>query len=95
MLYPYLAEKTESSGKGAFRALQRGFQHWSCGHPNNLELIVQQPDFCHVRCELTPSMKAGSYHVTMILARDGELANQLHVNVLQGMYRFMSACAGT
>lgn len=73
-LYTYLAERTETSGKGAFRALQRGFQHWSCGCLNNLELNAQQPDSCHVRCELTPSMMAGLYHVTMILARDGELA---------------------
>ena len=88
-----MAERTETSGKGAFRALQRRFQHWSCGRLNNLELNVQQPDSCHVRYELTPSMQAGLYHVTMILAHDGELANQLHVNVLRGMYRFLSECA--
>lgn len=35
---------------------------------------VQHPKFCHVRCELTPSMKAGLYHVTMLLAHDGDLA---------------------
>ena len=75
LLYMYLAEGTgKTSGKGAFRALQRGFQHWSCGRLNNLEINVQHPKFCHVRCELTPSMKAGLYHVTMLLARDGDLA---------------------
>ena len=41
LLYTYLAEGTgKTSGKGAFRVLQRGFQHWSCGCLNNLELNV-------------------------------------------------------
>lgn len=75
LLYTYLAEGTgKTSGKGAFRALQRGFQHWSCGRLNNLEINVQHPKFCHIRCEVTPSMKAGLYHVMMLLARDGDLA---------------------
>ena len=70
LLYTYLAEGTgKTSGKGAFRALQRGFQHL-----NNLEINVQHPKFCHIRCEVTPSMKAGLYHVMMLLARDGDLA---------------------
>ena len=64
----------KTSGKGAFRALQRGFQHWSCGRLNNLEINVQHPKFCHIRCEVTPSMKPGLYHVMMLLARDGDLA---------------------
>ena len=30
--------------------------------------------FCHVRCNMTPSMKAGIYHVYLLLGKEGQLA---------------------
>lgn len=75
LIYTYLAEGSgNTSGRGAFRALQRGFNHWSSGRLSNMEVNTQRPGFCHVRCNMTPSMKAGIYHVTILLNRDGELA---------------------
>ena len=40
----------------------------------NLEIDVQHPSFCHVRCELTPFSKTGLYRVTMLFSHDGDLA---------------------
>ena len=75
LLYTYLAsgcgrDKTE----GAFRALQRGFIHWASGRLDRLEVNCRHPCFCHVRCDMTPSMKAGIYHVYLLLGKEGQLA---------------------
>lgn len=43
----------------AFRALQRGFNHWSSGRLDHLEVQYKHPVYCHVRCQMTPSMKPG------------------------------------
>ena len=52
LLYTYLAEGSgNTSGKGAFRALQRGFNHWASGRLSKLEVNVNHPDFCHVKCD--------------------------------------------
>ena len=75
LVYSYLAEGTGNvSGSGAFRALQRGFNHWSCGRISHIEVNVEHPQFCHVRCHMTPSIKPGVYHVSILLRRDNELA---------------------
>ena len=71
-----MAEGTDnSSGGGAFRALQRGFVHWSCGRLDHIEVNVKHPRFCHIRCKATPSMKSGLYQVTLLLGRDGDVAS--------------------
>ena len=76
LMYTYLAEGSgNTSGRGAFRALQRGFNHWSCGRLSNIEVNTPNPSFCNVRCRMTPSMKTGVYNVTILLGCDGELAN--------------------
>ena len=75
LLYTYLSEDSgNTSGRGAFLALQRGFNHWSCGRLSKLEVNVKHLKFCLVRCEVTPSMKPDNYHVSMLLSRDGEMA---------------------
>ena len=52
-LYFYLAEGVGKSGGGsAFRALSRGYVHWASGQMEKLEINVQNPMFCHVRCTL-------------------------------------------
>ena len=72
LLYTYLAEGSgNTAGKGAFRALQRGFTHWSSGRMDHLEINVKHPHFCHMRCQMMPSMKPGIYHVTLLLGRNG------------------------
>ena len=41
------------------------------GRLDRLEVNYRHPQYCHVRCCMTPSMKAGLYHVYFLL---GELA---------------------
>ena len=57
-LYNYLAEGVGNvSGKGAYRALTRGYIHWSSGRMDRLHINNHNPDFCFVRCWMKPSMK--------------------------------------
>ena len=39
-----------------------------------MEINFRHPKFCHVRCQVTPSMKQGLYHVYILLGREGEVA---------------------
>ena len=71
-LYSYWAEGVgRSGGEGAFRALARGYVHWASGRMEKLEINIQNPLFCHVRCTMKPSMKSGTYKVYVLLERDG------------------------
>ena len=78
VLYNYLASgcgKKETAEHGAFRALKRGYIHWASGRLNSIEVHYVHPHFCHIRCKMTPSMRAGIYRVYMLLARvEGDLA---------------------
>ena len=65
----------ESAGHGAFRALQRGFNHWTSGRLKHLEVNCKHPLFCHVWCSMIPSMKDGIYHIYVLLAVEGEVCN--------------------
>ena len=70
VLYSYLAEGVgHSTGKGAFRALSRGYVHWASGRMEKLEVNYCNPTFCHVRCTMKPSMKDGSYTVYVLLEK--------------------------
>ena len=74
-LYTYLSKGCDRiAGHGAFRALQRGFIHWASGRLGTIEINTRHPSFCHVRCNVTPSMKSGVYHTYLLLGREGELA---------------------
>ena len=78
LLYTYLADCVGRSQRGqAFRSLERGFNHWASGQLSKIEINFRHPHFCHVRCEMTPSMKPGLYHVYMLLGREGEMATIL------------------
>ena len=69
-LYEYLAEGVGNvSGKGAFRALTRGYTHWASGRINKLEVNTCNPTLCFVRCQMRPSMKTGFYTVKLILRK--------------------------
>lgn len=73
LLYTYLVEGLKNtSGSKAFRTLQWGFTHWSAGRLDHLEINYKNPVYCHVRWEMTPSMKPGVYHVYILLAHDGD-----------------------
>ena len=66
LLHTYLADGSGNTiGREAFRALQRGFNRWSCGRLDHMEVTVQHSQFCHVRCKMTPSMKAGVYIINL------------------------------
>ena len=66
------------SGRGeAFRSLQRGFIHWSSGRLSKLEINYCHPQFCHVQCHMTPSMKQGVYKVYMLLGCVSDFATIL------------------
>ena len=73
-LYTYLGCGTgRSQTEGAFRALTRGFNHWASGRLSQVQVNTSHPEFCHVRATCVPSMKQGSYHVYLLLARDGAM----------------------
>ena len=74
VLYTYLAEGVGRSkaAEGAFRALSRGFTHWASGRLEHLEINVKNPSYCHVRSNMKPSMKQGSYDVYLLLERTKE-----------------------
>ena len=74
MLYAYLAEGVGSSkaAEGALRAVSRGFTHWASGHLEHLEINIKNPSYCHVRSNMKPSMKQGSYDVYHLLERTKE-----------------------
>jgi hypothetical protein len=66
-----LAERVGNvSGGGTFRALTRGYTHWASGRLDRLEVNCCHPDYYHVRCQLTPSMKPGLYHVYILFDRE-------------------------
>lgn len=74
-MYTYLAGHVgKSSEQGAFRALARGYLHWASGRLEQLEINVQHPEYCHVRCTMKASMKANVYRVYILLGRVGEFA---------------------
>lgn len=75
LLYTYLAGHVGRNGsEGAFRALSRGYTHWASGRLEELQVNTNHPEYCHIQCSLKPSMKAGMYHVYILLGREGDLA---------------------
>ena len=60
---------------GAFRALTRGYKHWASRQLEQLEINVNHPKFCHVRCSMKASTKKEIYKVYLLVGCDGELAS--------------------
>jgi len=78
LLYEHLAENVGKSGEeGAFRALSRGYTHWASGRLEQMEVNVEHPEFCHVRCYMRASMKADIYKVYILLGRSEDFATVL------------------
>ena len=59
--------------EGAFRALARGFTHWASGRLEQMEVNIEHPEYCHVRCYMRASMKDDIYKVYILLGRSGDL----------------------
>ena len=75
LLYTYLAGHVSRDGsEGAFRALTRGYTHWASGRLEEIQVNTNHPEYCHVKCCMKPSMKAGVYCVYILLGREGSLA---------------------
>ena len=74
-MYTYLAGLVRPTGdQGAFRALARGYTHWASGRLEEMEVNTNHPDYCHVRCRMKPSMKAGIYVVYILMGCEGGIA---------------------
>ena len=75
LLYAHLAGNVGKTGEeGAFRALARGYTHWASGRLEQMEVNIQHPEFCHVRCCMRASMKADIYKVYILLGCCGNFA---------------------
>ena len=75
LLYTYLADCAGKRERGeAFRSLQCGFNHWESGRLSKLEINFCHPQFCHVHCQMTPSMNQGLYLVYILLGHEGDMA---------------------
>lgn len=72
LLYTYLAEGVgNKSVSGAFQALKHEFTHWASGRMDHLSVNYVHPKYCHVKCDMTPSMMSGLHHVYILLVKDG------------------------
>ena len=70
-LYTYLAEGVgNTQGKKAFRALKRGYIHFSSGRVKNVEIQNRNPTYMFIKSSMIPSMRSGTYKVTMILKKE-------------------------
>ena len=75
LIYTYLAGHVGHVGdQGAFRALSRGYTHWASGRVDELQVNTNNPEYCHVKCKMKPSMKTGMYNTYMLLGREGDVA---------------------
>ena len=80
LLYTYLADCTGRRERGeAFCSLTRGFTHWSSGRVAKTEINTRNPHFCHVHCQMTPSMKKGLYKVYILLGCEEDIVTNIHV----------------
>ena len=74
-MYTYLASGAgRIESEGTFRALTRGYVHWVSGRIESIEVNVQSPLYIHVHSSMKPSMKAGCYHVWILLQWEDDLA---------------------
>ena len=69
LVYAYLAGHVghPSNFEGSIRALKRGYIHWASGRVEKIEINTNNPDYCHVRSTMKPSMKQGFYNVNLLL----------------------------
>ena len=66
-LYKYLS-CGENQSK-TFRALFKGYNQWASGRIERIEININNPLYCFVRCAVIPSMKDGTYKTTLLLRK--------------------------
>ena len=72
VIYTYLSTQAgRDSSDGTFRALTRGYTHWASGQIDHVEVNCLNPQYCHVRSNMKPSMKPGNYHVWILQEKVG------------------------
>lgn len=70
LVYSYIREGTGNDvGDGSQRALERGFNHYK-SRGLDVEVNTNNPQYCHTRSHIIPSMKAGTYKTYIVLERD-------------------------
>ena len=75
-VYTYLANGVgRRDTQGAFQALSRGFSHWASGRVDHIEVNISHPDYCHVKCSMTHSMKPGNYQVYLLIKCESDLGS--------------------
>ena len=55
-------------------AFTRGYNHRASGRVDQLQVSTMHPDYCQVHVSCTPSMKRGTYHLYLLLRKEGEVA---------------------
>lgn len=71
VLYTYLAEGVgNTQGKKAFRALKRGYVHYASNRIYKIEIQNRHSNYSFLRMSTHPSMRPGTYKVTMVLKKD-------------------------
>ena len=71
VLYTYLAEGVgNSQGKKSFRALKRGYIHYASNRISKIEIQNRHSTYAFLRMSTCPSMKPGTYRVTMLLQKE-------------------------
>ena len=75
-MYQYLScgEKQSTT----FRTLYRGYNHWASGRVEKIEININDPSYCFVRCSVVPSMKTGIYKVDLLLKKNSTGYGEIH-----------------
>ena len=91
LVYTYLAGHVGRAGEGAFRALTRGYTHWASGRLQELQVNTNNPLYCHVQCVMSPSMRAGTYRVYLLLGKRGILPPFAQQSVIVLLGKFLNS----
>ena len=65
--------------EGALRTLTRGYTQWASGRIDYMEVNTRNPNFCHIRSNMRPSMKPGLYKVYTFYGRKSEVRRSSYV----------------
>jgi hypothetical protein len=75
VIYNYLStHASRDSSDRTFRALSRGYTHLASDQIDVVEINYLNPQYCHVRSSMKPSMKPGLYCVWILLGKVGRFA---------------------
>ena len=72
VVYTYFSSSAGcENSDGTFRDLTRGYTHWASGKISPVEVNYLNPQYSHVRSNMKPSMKPGTYCVWILLEKVG------------------------